>query len=113
MCGIAMQARVFVHPGSLLSMSELKTIKEHIANKDELFYGEWQKFLADAMCQSTWTAHNPVSDPGGSDGTRQRCSKDAVAAQYNAIIWQLTGNKAHADAAVRTLMGWCNTIKTA
>lgn len=112
-CGIAMQARVFVHPGSLLSMSELKTIKEHIANKDELFYGEWQKFLADAMCQSTWTAHNPVSDPGGSDGTRQRCSKDAVAAQYNAIIWQVTGNKAHADAAVRTLMGWCNTIKTA
>lgn len=40
MCGIAMQARVFVHPGSLLSMSELKTIKEHIAHKDELFYGE-------------------------------------------------------------------------
>ena len=106
-------ARTFVHPGSILSREELGTIKAHVERQDEFFYALWQTFLADAQSQSTWTAHNPVSDPGGSNGTRQRCCKDAVAAQYNAIIWQVTGETAHADAAVKILMGWCNTIETA
>lgn len=110
---LTMQARVFVHPGSLLSMDEINTIKAHVSGQDELFYSEWQKFLDDDMSKSSWTAHNPVSDLGGSDGTRQRCSKDATAALYNAIIWQVTGDASHADAAVKTLMGWCNAIKTA
>jgi regulation of enolase protein 1 (concanavalin A-like superfamily) len=104
-------ARTFLHPGSTLSREELSTLKAHVENKDGFFYTLWKNFLADARCQSTWTAHNPVSDPGGDN--RPRSSKDGVAAQYNAIIWQVTGETAHADAAVKTLMGWCNTIETA
>ena len=41
---LTMQARVFVHPGSLLSMDEINTIKAHVSGQDELFYSEWQNF---------------------------------------------------------------------
>ena len=109
----ALSARTFVHPGSLLSTEEIEKMKRVVQQGSGLQYDQWQALLADVRSQSTWRAHGPSSDIGGSDGVRQRASKDGVAARFNAIIWQVTGDTSHADAAVQTLMGWCDSIKSA
>lgn len=88
-------------------------MKAHIDAREQPFYKEWTALKSDSRAASTWTAHNPVEDIGGSDGVRQRACADAQAAMYNALIWQLTGQKAHANAAVKTLMGWANVVTSA
>ena len=45
-------------------------MRQHVTQKEEPFYSEWKKLLADSRCSTTWNAHNPVEDIGGSDGTR-------------------------------------------
>ncbi len=109
----SLSARTFVHPGALLSTEEIEKMKRVVQQGSGLQYDQWQALLADPRSQSTWRAHGPTSDIGGSDGVRQRASKDGVAARFNATIWQVTGDTSHADAAVQTLMGWCDSIKSA
>ena len=109
----SLSARTFVHPGALLSAEEITKMKRVVQQGSGFQYDQWKAFLADSRSQSTWRAHGPSADIGGSDGVRQRASKDGVAATYNAIIWQVTGDTLHADAAVQTLMGWCDSIKSA
>lgn len=62
--------RVFQHPGCLVGTQELAAMRQHVTQKEEPFYSEWKKLLADSRCSTTWNAHNPVEDIGGSDGTR-------------------------------------------
>lgn len=103
----------FNHPGALISMEEITTIKAHVEAKDQPFYQEWTSLLADSRLSSNWSSHHPATDIGGSEGTRQRASGDAMAAMYNALVWHVTGQTAYADHAVRLLMGWANVVTSA
>jgi regulation of enolase protein 1 (concanavalin A-like superfamily) len=106
--------RVFHHPGGVLSQQDFDRIKAHVDAGDEPWATQWKAFqnVSGGLAKSTYTA-SPNTEVGGSDGNRQRASRDATAAFYNAIEWHVTGQKAYADCAARILTAWGNKIETA
>ncbi len=109
---ISLAQRSFVHPGSILTMNDLKRIKQHVDARDEPWYSSWLKLKSSAYGNCTRVA-NPATDIGGSDGTRQRASGDATAALIDAIEWHVTGQKSYADHAVKLLSAWGNKVESA
>lgn len=107
-----MAQRVFTHPGSVLTMNDLKRIKQHVDARDAPWYSSWLKMKSSGYGNCSRVA-NPATDIGGSDGTRQRASADATAALIEAIEWHVTGQKSYADHAVKLLSAWGNKVQTA
>ena len=102
-------AREFVHPGLSLSQNDLERMKEKVLAKEHPWIDGWNKMIAERDAQSDFKA-SPKSDVGGTDGTRQRASRDATAAFYNIVRWYVTGNTANARCAVDILNDWSKTV---
>lgn len=83
-------ARDFKHPCSMVSIVEIEKMKKHIADKTEPFYSEWQTLQSDRYASPSYTTSGHI-EIGGSDGTRQQVSNDAMAAFYNALQCMLRG----------------------
>ncbi|MBP3472680.1 MAG: alginate lyase family protein [Paraprevotella sp.] len=109
--GVAGQQRVFNHPGSILSQTDLDRIKQHVEAGDEPWASCWKAMQNDDAAKSSYTA-NPSTEIGGSNGTRQRAAADAYAAMLNAIEWHVTGKAAYANCAARILTAWGNKLET-
>ena len=86
----------------MVSIVEIEKMKKHIADKTEPFYSEWQTLQSDRYASPSYTTSGHI-EIGGSDGTRQQVSNDAMAAFYNALQWHVTGNVKYADCAARIL----------
>lgn len=97
------------HPGLDLSQADLDRIKTHVLAKESPWIEGWNKMIAERDAQSDFTV-SPKSTVGGSDGTRQRASRDATAAYYNILRWYVTGNTANATCAVNILNAWSQSI---
>lgn len=108
---VAAQKRVFNHPGSILSQTDLDRIKQHVEAGDEPWASCWKAMQNDAAAKSSYTA-SPSTEIGGSNGTRQRAAADAYAAMLNAIEWHVTGNIVYANCAARILTAWGNKLET-
>lgn len=108
----SMAQRTFVHPGSILTKTELESIKQHVEAREEPWYSSWQNLQTSDLGNCSRTA-NPSTEIGGSEGTRQRASADAYAALLDAIEWHITGQERYARHAVRLLSAWGNTVRTA
>lgn len=110
--GTSMAQRTFKHPGSILTASDLKRIKQHVDAREEPWYGSWLELKSSTYGNCSRVA-NPATDIGGSDGTRQRAGADATAAMIEAIEWHITGQKKYADHAVKLLSAWGNKVESA
>ena len=99
---VAAQKRVFNHPGSILSQTDLDRIKQHVEAGDEPWASCWKAMQNDAAAKSSYTA-SPSTEIGGSNGTRQRAAADAYAAMLNAIEWHVTGNIVYANCYPLTM----------
>lgn len=105
-------ARDFKHPCSMVSMTEIENMKKHISNQTEPFYGEWKALQGDRNASLSYTTPG-YAEIGGSDGTRQRVSTDAMAAFYNALQWHITGDAKYADCATRILSTYAEKMERA
>lgn len=105
-------SHTFVHPGSILTQSELDRIKQHIAAQDQPWYDSWLQLQGSPFGNLSRKA-SPSAEIGGSNGTRQRASGDAYAALLDAIQWHVTGDNKYADHAVQLLSAWGNQVTTA
>lgn len=103
--------RSFVHPGAIISNEDIDNIKRHINAPSEPWIGEWRALFA-AYGNADYVATGNT-EIGGSDGTRQRACRDALAAMYNAIIWRVSGSSSNADCAARILTAWGNKCVSA
>lgn len=99
----------YTHPGLDLSLADLDRIKSKVAAKEKPWIDGWNKMIAENDAQSTFKP-SPKPTVGGSDGTRQRASRDALAAYYNILRWYVTGSEANAQCAVRILNAWARSI---
>lgn len=99
-------ARVFTHPGAIISNEDLENMKRHIDTKEDPWYTEWNALLAAYGSGNYEAAGN--TEIGGSGGNRQRACRDALAAMYNAIIWRVQGSDENARCAARILTAWGN-----
>lgn len=99
----------FAHPGLNHSRADLERMKEKVLAKEKPWIDGWDALCAFRDAQSDFKA-SPKPSLGGTDGTRQRASRDAMAAYYNILRWYVTGDEAHARCAVDILNAWSASV---
>lgn len=109
--------RIFNHLSLVHSQEQLDQMKEHILNKEEPWYSDYQRLLTQVpnhMSDSTYEikVHEGVGrgDPEG-HGNITDYEQSANAAYFNALRWVITGEDCYADTAVNILNSWANTLK--
>ena len=75
----------FAHPGLNHSRADLERMKEKVLAKEKPWIDGWDALCAFRDAQSDFKA-SPKPSLGGTDGTRQRASRDAMAAYYLSLI---------------------------
>lgn len=99
-------ARDFIHPGGLHTQADFDRMKAKVAAKEHPWIDGWEGLLRDRKSASDYKAA-----PHPHMGSRQRAQDDATAAYLNALRWIISGEKEHAECAVRILNGWAATVK--
>lgn len=107
----SIMSQTFVHPGGVLTQTDLDRLKTKVAAGEHPWIDAWNLLITDGSAQSTYTAV-PSSNIGGS-GPRQQASKDAHAAFLNTVRWYVSGDVSYANCAVRILNAWSSTCTTA
>ena len=104
--------RGFLHPGGLHTEADFIRIKKQLAEGNERVTAAYNVLknaeYAQAGC-STWPTEYIVR--GGDGQNYINAARGATIAYQNALRWKIDGTRANADAAVRTLMAWCNQTK--
>lgn len=110
--GMAQTLQVpFVHPGLIHSRADLDRMKEKVLAKEHPWIEGWNALCDFRDSRADFKA-SPKPTLGGSDGTRQRADRDAMAAYYNMLRWYVTGDESHARCAVNILNDWSNSIQS-
>lgn len=101
----------FAHPGLNHTRADLDRMKEKVLAGESPWIDGWNALCDFRDSQSDFGA-SPKPTIGGSDGTRQRASRDAMAAYYNILRWYVTGDEAHARCAVDLLNAWSSAVQS-
>jgi len=88
----ALAASEFVHPGGLHTKADLDRMRAKVAAGEHPWIDDCNLLLRDPKAQSDYKAA-----PNVHMGSRQRAQNDANAAYLNALRWQISGDKTHAD----------------
>jgi hypothetical protein len=106
----------FIHPGISHNQAELEFVKSKLKTSQQPWQQAWEEMSSSSFAELSWEPR-PVSnvergaynkpDIGGSFFMR-----DASAAYTHALLWVLTGNKAHAVKAEEILNAWSSTLET-
>jgi arabinogalactan endo-1,4-beta-galactosidase len=104
----------FVHPGLLHTRADLDRVKQRVQQGAELYQAGFEKLRTHPQSQSDWRLRGPfdrVSRGAGQELHRTELAQDGNAAYQNALMWAITGDKAHAQKAVEILNAWSGTLK--
>ena len=103
----------FTHPGLLHSTADLARIKSLVANQVARPFESYKLLAANSKASATYTKGGPFTyltrdasltiDGVGGGAVKDRVESDFLAAYYNALMWNITGNQAHAAKAVEIL----------
>jgi hypothetical protein len=107
--------RAFTHPGLLHSAADLARMKAAVAAKESPIYDGYLAFSAHARSKSTYTIQNTgqiTSWGRGPTNFQNQAVADSAAAYQNALMWCVTGNRAHADKARDILNAWSASLTT-
>ena len=109
----AIQA-AFVHPGILHTRADLDRMKQMVQQGAEPWQTGFEKLKAHPQSQADWHLRGPferVSRGAGEELHRAELVQDGNAAYQNALMWALTGNRAHAEKAVEILNAWSGMLR--
>ncbi|TAL01131.1 MAG: hypothetical protein EPO07_08790, partial [Verrucomicrobia bacterium] len=98
-------AQPFVHPGGLHTAADLARMKTNVLAGNSPWIDSWNALVHEHKAQSDY---KPA--PNRHMGSRQRAQDDANAAYLNALRWNISGDTAHADCAVRIFNAWSKTV---
>ncbi|MDX3451123.1 alginate lyase family protein [Streptomyces sp. ME02-8801-2C] len=105
--------RSFAHPGLLHTTDDLTRMKDAVAARQSPIYDGYSAFAAHARSKSTYTVQNTgqVTSWGrGPSNFMGQAVADSAAAYQNALMWCVTGNRAHADKARDILNAWSASL---
>src|ERR1035437_2619852 len=108
MLNLVAQTRGFIHPGALHTQADFDRIKAQIAANEPSVVQDYSKLTNNSHSSSSYSP-NPQSSliRGGADNY-SIAMNDAAAAYQNALVWKISGDKAHADNAVNILNAWAD-----
>jgi hypothetical protein len=105
-------ATTYLHPGMLHTTTDFGRMAAKVAAGAQPWTDGWNKLVSNAHSASSWTP-NPQSTIDRGSGTPQNYSiayNDIAAAYQNALRWKVSGDSAHAVAAVTILNAWSATL---
>jgi hypothetical protein len=92
----------FAHPGILLSQSDLDFVRARLAAKEEPWTGALARMRTSEFARLDYKPRIiPVIDPHAA--SVGYLMKDATAAYAHAVLWCVTGERAHAEKAIEIL----------
>lgn len=110
--------RIFDHPGILLGSGDLDRMKQHVQNKEEPWYSDYQRllnsvpYLVAGSDYETTVFSNVGRGGGASDsGNIGYFEKAGNAAYFNALQWVITGEDRFAAKAADILTKWAQGLK--
>ena len=102
----------FVHPGLLHTQADLDRMKLKVAAGAQPWTAGWNRLVASSISQSSWKP-NPqaiVYRGAGSPENYAAMYYDIHAAYQNGLRYHVSGDAAHAEAAVAILNAWSATL---
>ncbi len=102
----------FKHPGLLHSQEDLTRVWENVENNVSPNKETWDALWWDTYSNPGWWPRplEGVTRGGGRDSINQ-LRIDVRRAYQNALIWKLSGDEAHGEAACRIINAWSSTMK--
>ncbi|GGK83816.1 alginate lyase family protein [Streptomyces flaveus] len=105
----------FTHPGLLHTADDIARMKAAVAAKESPVYDGYLALAAHARSQATYPIQNTgqiTSWGRGPSNFMNQAVADSAAAYQNALMWCITGNRAHADKARDILNAWSASLTT-
>ncbi|NII29816.1 DUF4979 domain-containing protein [Pseudoflavitalea sp. X16] len=103
----------FTHPGLLHSTADLARIKGFVTNQVARPFESYKLLAANSKASASYTKGGPFTyltrdasltiDGVGGGAVKDRVESDFLAAYYNALMWNITGNQAHAAKAIEII----------
>lgn len=106
------QAQSFIHPGLLHRQSDLDRMRSMVKAGAEPWTSGWKRLSANSHSSLGYVAR-PASRIYRGTGTPEnyaRLFNDAAAGYALALRWHISGDAAYADAAVRLLDAWSDSL---
>ncbi|WP_406333809.1 alginate lyase family protein [Streptomyces sp. NBC_00203] len=103
----------FAHPGLLHSADDLARMKAAVADRQSPVYEGYLALAAHARSSATYTVQNTgqiTSWGRGPSNFMNQAVADSAAAYQNALMWCVTGERAHADKARDILNAWSASL---
>ena len=104
----------FTHPGILHTTEDLARIKSLVDNKVEPAYGSYGLLSSDPKASADYRIQGPFEIISRADEygwTKKPCEDDFNAAYYNALMWTITGETAHADKAMEIIRKYSAVLR--
>ena len=96
----------FKHPGGLHTQTDLDRMKAKVAARETPWIEGWEALIKDRFARADYRP-SPRPNMGSN---RQAASRDAHAAYLNFLRWYVSGDKAHAAAAIRICNEWSAAV---
>ncbi len=103
----------FVHPGLLHTAADLARMKAAVAAQEPPIHDGYLAFAAHARSKPTYAVQNTgqiTSWGRGPTNFQNQAVADSAAAYQNALMWCVTGERAHADKARDILNAWSASL---
>lgn len=112
----------FTHPGLLHNLADMTRIKDLVARRVSRPYQSYQQLMASSKASASYTMKGPYSaltrdasltiDGTAGGAVKNNVESDFMAAYYNAIMYQINGNEAHAQKAIQIIDAYAATTKS-
>ncbi|MGW5867560.1 alginate lyase family protein [Streptomyces sp. NPDC055239] len=104
----------FEHPGVLVSKAQLKRVRAHVEAREQPWLTAFERMrdskygAADYKAKPYAVVECPPDTRPGQGCVEER--EDAIAAYTQALLWNITGERAHAKKAVQIMDAWSEVI---
>jgi len=106
--------KAFVHPGILHNTDDLERIKQIVATQKQPGIGSYLLLKALPTASANYAMKGPfekIARDGVDGSTKSAFEQDFNAAYYNALMWSITGEEAHAQKAIAIINAYSNKLK--
>ncbi|MFA5046247.1 MAG: LamG-like jellyroll fold domain-containing protein [Paludibacter sp.] len=105
-----LMAQTFEHPGIFNRECDFARMRQKIAEHAEPWYTTWNNLLSSPESQISWAGPRAVATVirGGTGDNISLMYRDVAAAYQDALIYKISGDKAHGDKAVQILNAWAS-----
>ncbi len=110
--GFAASQEAFVHPGILHTKEDMLRIRENVAAGKEPYLAGFTSLKDHPQSSSSYEVKGGFKEVGRKPSIKSNeHESDANAAYQNAMMWVITGDKAHAEKAIEILNAWSYKLK--